>query len=50
LLSKISDSYRFGVGGHLPTSPQDMASKKDPKSSKMGKNPIKSAEKSTKII
>jgi hypothetical protein len=43
MLSKTSDSYRFGVGGHLPTSPQDLASKR-------GKYPIKSAEKSTKII
>jgi hypothetical protein len=28
MLSKTFDSDRFGVGGHLPTSPQDMASKR----------------------
>jgi hypothetical protein len=37
MLSKTSESYIFGVESHLPTSPQDMASKRAPDPPKMGK-------------
>ena len=42
--------YRLEVGNKLPTSPQDMASKRAPYSSKNGQNLPKLAEKSLKII